>query len=248
MNVLILAAGYATRLYPLTLNKAKPLLEIAGKPMIERIVEQLEGVSGLGTIYVVTNAKFATQFEDWAQRFQQAHPKMPIKVINDGSTSDEDKLGAIGDINLVLTKANLSQDDLIVIAGDNLFTDPLDGFVSYTRGKEAVVAVYDVGSREAMKKYASVTLDKQGVITKFQEKPQNPESTLAALALYYYSRNVLPLINEYIVQGNNPDQPGRFLEWLYTRKPVNTFQIKGRWLDIGSKETLEDADRLFRGA
>ncbi len=248
MNVLILAAGYATRLYPLTLNKAKPLLEIAGKPMIERIIEQLGAVSDLGTIYVVTNAKFAAQFEDWANGLQKRSPNMRIKVINDGSTSDGDKLGAIGDLNLVVTKAGLEAEDLIVIAGDNLFTDPLDGFVRFARGKEAVVAVFDVGSLEAMKKYASVTLNDAGVITRFQEKPQNPESTLAALALYYYSRNVLPLIPKYLSEGNNPDQPGRFLEWLYTRKPVNTFEIKGQWLDIGSKETLEEADRLFRKA
>jgi glucose-1-phosphate thymidylyltransferase len=246
MNVLILAAGYATRLYPLTLNKAKPLLEVAGKPMIERIIEQLGSVSDLGTVYVVTNAKFAAQFEDWSKRLQTQSAGLQIKVINDGSTSDSDKLGAIGDINLVVAKAGLASDDLVVIAGDNLFTDPLDGFVNYARGKEAVVAVFDVGSREAMKKYASVTLNDTGVITRFQEKPQNPESTLAALALYYYSRGVLPLIQTYISEGNNPDQPGRFLEWLYTRKPVNTFQIKGQWLDIGSKETLEEADRLFR--
>lgn len=248
MNVLILAAGYATRLYPLTLNKAKPLLEIAGKPMIERIIEQLDAVSDLGTIYVVTNAKFAAQFEDWAHRLQMQSTKLRIKIINDGSTSDDDKLGAIGDINLVVTKVNLANDDLVVIAGDNLFTDPLDGFVNYARGKEAVVAVFDVGSREAMKKYASVNLNDGGVITRFQEKPQNPESTLAALALYYYSRNVLPFIQKYLSEGNNPDQPGRFLEWLYTRKPVNTFEIKGQWLDIGSKETLEEADRMFRNA
>jgi len=248
MNVLILAAGYATRLYPLTLNKAKPLLEIAGKPMIERIIEQLGAVPDLGTIYVVTNAKFAAQFEDWANRLQKQSPETRIKIINDGSTNDADKLGAIGDINLVVTKAGLGDEDLIVIAGDNLFTEPLGSFVKYTRGKEAVVAVFDVGSLEAMKKYASVTLNDSGVITRFQEKPQNPESTLAALALYYYSRTVLPFIQNYLSEGNNPDQPGRFLEWLYTRKPVNTFEIKGQWLDIGSKETLEEADRLFRKA
>jgi glucose-1-phosphate thymidylyltransferase len=248
MNVLILAAGYATRLYPLTLNKAKPLLEIAGKPMIERIIEQLGSVSDLGIIYVVTNAKFAAQFEEWAKQLHERSPKVHISVINDGSTSDDDKLGAIGDINLAVTKEGLANQDLLVIAGDNLFTDPLDSFVNYAQDKEAVVAVFDVGNREAMKKYASVTLDDGGVITRFQEKPQNPESTLAALALYYYSRRILPLIQKYLSEGNNPDQPGRFLEWLYTRKPVNTFEIKGGWLDIGSKETLEEADRLFRGA
>ena len=246
MNVLVLAAGYATRLYPLTLNKAKPLLEVAGKPMIERIIDQLSGSREVKAIYVVTNNKFAAQFEQWAEKLRKYGNRFDLRIINDESTSDDDKLGAIGDIDLVLRKAHLASDDLIVIAGDNLFTEPLDGFVRFARGKQAAVAIYDVGDRELMKKYASVVLDGNGVITHFEEKPANPQSTLAALALYYYSRDVLPLVGTYLKEGNNPDQPGRFLQWLYTRRPIHTFQIKGKWLDIGSKETLEAADKLFR--
>lgn len=245
MNVLILAAGYATRLYPLTLNKAKPLLAVAGKPIIEWVVDNLASVPNLGTIYVVTNDKFAKDFKAWADSYQKRQPNRQFKIINDGSTSDDDKLGAIGDINLVLTREELAKDDLLVVAGDNLFSEALDGFVNFAKGTEATVAVYDVGDLEAMKKYASVTLDEKGVITEFEEKPQKPKSTLAAIALYYYSRNVLPLVTTYLAAGNNPDQPGRFLQWLYRRKPINTFQIKGKWLDIGSKETLEQADKIF---
>ena len=108
-----------------------------------------------------------------------------------------------------------------------------------------MVAVHDVGDLEAMKKYGAVTVDADGVITHFEEKPEKPKSTLAAVALYYYSRDVLPLLTTYLAAGNNPDQPGRFLQWLYTRKPVKTYQIKGRWLDIGSKGTLEEANEIF---
>src|SRR6202035_4485592 len=104
------------------------------------------------------------------------------------------------------------------------------------------------GNLEAMKKYGTVTVDKNGVITNFEEKPDKPKSTLAAVALYYYSREVLPLFTTYLAAGNNPDQPGLFLQWLYTRKPVNTFEIKGRWLDIGSKETLAEADKISQVA
>ncbi len=247
MNVLILAAGYATRLYPLTLNKAKPLLEVAGKPMIERITDQLSAAPEIKTIYVVTNAKFATQFQEWADKLNKSGRSASLNIINDGSTSDEDKLGAIGDMNLVLQKHGLVKDDLLVIAGDNLFTEPLNGFVEFAKDKAAAVAIYDVGDREQMKKYASVTLDAKGVITHFEEKPANPQSTLAALALYFYSRDVLPLVATYLNEGNNADQPGRFLQWLYTRRPIHTYQIQGKWLDIGSKETLEAADTLFRG-
>lgn len=247
MNALILAAGYATRLYPLTLNKAKPLLEVAGKPMIQWVVDNLAPVPELETIFIVTNAKFASDFQAWADRYQDRQSKLKFKIINDGSTSDDDKLGAIGDINLVLTRENLLANDLLVIAGDNLFSEPLNRFVDYAKQAEATVALYDVADLEAMKKYAAVTVDAKGVITHFEEKPKEPKSTLAAIALYYYSRDVLPLFTTYIAAGNNPDQPGRFLQWLYLRKPVKTFQITGKWLDIGSKETLEEANKIFAG-
>ena len=246
MNALILAAGYATRLYPLTLNKAKPLLDVGGKPIIEWLFDNLSSISDLRTVYIVTNNKFANDFEHWASAYQKNHPELEIKTVNDGSTSDDDKLGAIGDINLVLTRENLTGDDLVVVAGDNLFDQPLVDFVNVAKKSFATVAIHDVGDLEAMKKYGTVTIDNKGVITSFEEKPKEPKSTLAAVALYYYSREALPLFTTYLAAGNNPDQPGLFLQWLYTRKPVGTFEIKGRWLDIGSKETLANADKIFR--
>lgn len=245
MNALILAAGYATRLYPLTLNKAKPLLPVGGKPIIEWLADHLVELDDLETIFIVTNAKFAKDFQAWADDYQRRHPKAQFKIINDGSTDDANKLGAIGDINLVLARENLMVSDLLVLAGDNLFSEPLEGFVRFARNTEATVALYDVGDVEAMKKYACVTTDASGVITAFEEKPPKPTTTLAAIALYYYSRGLLPLFVTYLASGNNPDQPGRFLQWLYLRKPVKTFEIKGQWLDIGSKETLETADKMF---
>ena len=245
MNVLILAAGYATRLYPLTLKKAKPLLDVGGKPMIEWVLDNLADVPDITAVYVVTNAKFAAAFQEWADDYTRRNPRIAIKIVNDGSSSDDDKLGAIGDINLVLTRENLAGDDLLIVAGDNLFTEPLTNFVAFARGKPATVGVYDVGDREAIKKYGMVEIDSHGVITHFEEKPSEPKTTLAAIALYFYARELLPLFTTYIAAGNNPDQPGRFLQWLYQRKPVHTFQITGRWLDIGSKETLEQANKTF---
>ena len=245
MNVLILAAGYATRLYPLTLNKAKPLLEVGGKPIIEWLVDNLGGIHGLETIYVVTNDKFTADFRAWSQAYQKRHPEFKFKVINDGSTSDGDKLGAIGDINFVATHENLSRSGLLIAAGDNLFTSSLTDFVAYASSTDVTVAVYDVGDIEAIKKYGNIAVDAEGIITRFEEKPQKPHGTLAAIALYYYSPAVLSLLTTYLAAGNNADQPGRFVQWLYTRKPVKTFQLKGHWLDIGSKETLENADRML---
>ena len=245
MNTLILAAGYATRLYPLTLDKAKPLLVVGGKPIIEWVVDNLVGVPDLETIYVVTNDKFAADFEAWSKRYQKQHSGFKFKIINDGSTSDEDKLGAIGDMNLVVTRENLGQSSLLIIAGDNLFTESLANFVNCARGTDATVAVYDVGDLEAIKKYGNITVDAEGIITRFEEKPRKPQGTLAAIALYYYSPAVLSLLTTYLATGNNADQPGRFVQWLYTRKPVKTIEIKGKWLDIGSKETLENADKIL---
>jgi glucose-1-phosphate thymidylyltransferase len=245
MNALILAAGYATRLYPLTLNRAKPLLVVGGKPIIEWVVDNLAGVPDLETIYIVTNDKFAADFEEWSSHYQAAHPEFRFKIVNDGSTSDKDKLGAIGDINFVVTRESLSQSGLLVIAGDNLFTESLANFVERARETDATVAVYDVGDLEAIKKYGNITVDAEGIITRFEEKPKKPQGTLAAIALYYYSPAVLSLLTTYLAAGNNPDQPGRFVQWLYTHKPIKTFEIKGNWLDIGSKETLENADAIL---
>jgi glucose-1-phosphate thymidylyltransferase len=246
MNALVLAAGYATRLYPLTLNKAKPLLEVAGKPIIEWLVDNLGNVPGLETIYVVTNDKFAADFQAWADAYKdRQQSNLRIKIINDGSRSDDDKLGAIGDINLVITQQNLVTEDLLVIAGDNLFDESLANFVEQARGALAAVAVHDVGNLEAMKKYGAIMRSADGTVTHCEEKPEKPKSTLAAMALYYYSRDVLPMFAIYLAAGNNPDQPGRFLQWLYTRKPVKAVELKGQWLDIGSKETLEKASEIF---
>ena len=245
MNALILAAGYATRLYPLTLNKAKPLLVVGGKPIVEWVVDNLRDVPDLEMIYVATNDKFAGDFQAWSERYQSRHPQFKFKIVNDGSKSDEDKLGAIGDINFVVTRESLTRSSLLIIAGDNLFTESLEGFVVCAKETEATVAVYDVGDAEAIKKYGNIAVDADGFITRFEEKPEKPQGTLAAIALYYYSPAVLSLLTTYLATGNNPDQPGRFVQWLYTRKPVKTFQIKGNWLDIGSKETLENADKIL---
>ncbi|MDQ6808543.1 MAG: nucleotidyltransferase family protein [Verrucomicrobiota bacterium] len=245
MNVLILAAGYATRLYPLTRKKAKPLLEVAGKPMIEWVLDNLGPVAEIDTIYIVTNNKFASDFQAWADGYKSRNPHRQFKIINDGSTDDSDKLGAIGDINLVITRETLADKDLIIVAGDNLFSEALTDFVTAARGSEATLATYDVGDLEAIKKYNNITTDAEGVITEFEEKPSKPKSTLTGIALYYFSRAVIPLFTTYLAAGNNPDQPGRFIQWLYTRKPVKTFQVRGTWFDIGSKETLEEANKIF---
>ena len=241
MKALILAAGYATRLYPLTLERPKHLLEVGGRPLLERLLEQLP-LDELETVYVVTNAKFAPRFREWAAAQSVASA---IDVIDDGTTSDEDKLGAIGDLDLVINTKEI-HDDLLVAAGDSLFTERLDGFVRFAQEREgAAVAVYDVGELEAIKRLSSIGVDGDSRVISCEEKPERPTSTLAGIALYYYPRAVLPLVGQYLAQGNNPDQPGRFVEWLYPRVPVYAWRVPGRWFDVGSKETLAEADRAF---
>lgn len=248
MNVIILAAGYATRLYPLTLTQPKPLLPVAGKPMIEYVLDNLSGIDGIDRIYVVTNSKFAGHFQKWADGYGGSKKKLHFTIVNDGSTDDSNKLGAIGDLHLVITRENVT-DDVIVVAGDNLFSNELSEFGRYCREKQApVLAVYDVGELEEIKKYNSITIDPAGRITFFEEKPKQPTSTLTGIALYYYPKSVLPLIRQYVAEGNNPDQPGRLVQWLYPRVPFYTWKVPGLWYDIGSKETLEEANKIFANA
>jgi glucose-1-phosphate thymidylyltransferase len=246
MNILILAAGYATRLYPLTENRAKPLLDVAGKPMMEWVIDNLAPIPGISKVFVVTNNKFAKHFEQWAAGYNQTHAKLAFEIVNDGSTSDADKLGAIGDLNYVIQKHGIENEDLLVVAGDNLFSESLEGFGAHARAKNApVLGIYDVHSRDEAKKYGVVALNDEGVITSFVEKPAEPPTSLIGIALYYYPKQVVPLIRQYLAEGNNPDQPGRLIQWLYPRTPVHTWSVPGTWFDVGSKETLEQANQIF---
>jgi glucose-1-phosphate thymidylyltransferase len=243
MKVIILAAGYATRLYPLTLTCPKPLLPVAGKPMMEYVLDNLAPIGGIDRVYVVTNAKFAGHFQQWADAYRGT--PLHFTIVNDGSTDDTNKLGAIGDTHYVLQTQHMD-DDLIVVAGDNLFSQKLDAFGRLCRERNApVLALYDVGDLEQIKKYNSISTDAAGRITFFEEKPKQPKSTLTGIALYFYPRQTLPLIRQYIAEGNNPDQPGRLVQWLYPRTPFYTWTVPGLWFDIGSKETLEEANRVF---
>jgi glucose-1-phosphate thymidylyltransferase len=236
VKAIVLAAGYATRLYPLTLDTPKPLLEVGGRPMVDYVLDALR-TADVDEVYVVTNAKFASHFASWAPA--------GVTVIDDGTTSETDRLGAIGDIGFVLGQTGLD-DDLIVIAGDNLFTVGIGEFSGLGREKDApVLAVHDMGPDADMSQYNTTEFDAEGRITFFEEKPRNATSTLAGTALYFYPRRTLPLIREYLAEGNNPDQPGRLVEWLYTRTPCYVWEIPGDWYDIGSRDQLEAARAEF---
>jgi glucose-1-phosphate thymidylyltransferase len=240
MKLLVLAAGYATRLYPLTLDRPKALLPVAGRPMLEHVLAALAPIPELDGTYVVTNSKFAGHFSDW-----ERGSAWDAVVIDDGTRDDETKRGAIGDIAFVLGREQLD-DDLIVVAGDNLFSEPLGGFGDAIRARRApTLAVFDVGDLEAIKQYNAIEIDAHGRIAFFEEKPAHPKSTLTGIALYFYPRETLSLVGRYVDEGNNPDQPGRLIQWLYPRIDCYTWQVPGIWYDIGSAESLAEADRVF---
>ena len=243
MKAVVLAAGYATRLYPLTLDRPKALLSVGGRPMLDRLLEQLEGVDGLDEVYVVTNSKFAGAFRDWAA----GRSGLPVRIVDDGTVDEESRLGAIGDLELTIREAGLD-DDLLVLAGDNLFSESIGPFPAFALGRGgAALGVYDVGDFDTIRRYAVIELDGDDRVTLLEEKPDEPRSTLAGIALYFYPRSVLRLVTEYLAEGNNPDQPGRLVQWLYPRTPVYGWRVPGRWYDVGSKETLAEADRAFGG-
>lgn len=242
MKALILAAGYATRLYPLTRTVAKPLLPLAGRPMIDHLLERIREADAIDEVHVVTNHKFAASFAEWAAT-------RDVVVHDDGTTSEEDRLGAIGDIRFVVERAGIA-DDLLVVAGDNLFDYSLGDFAGWWRGKgvASAVVLYDVGDLELVKKYANVELDEDGRLASFVEKPERPTSTLVATAAYLYHRDHVRLVRTYLDEGNAPDQPGRLVAWLVPRVPVYGWPADGDWRDIGDAAQLLDADNHLRRA
>lgn len=239
MKALILAAGYATRLYPLTIDTPKALLEVGGRPLLDWICDKIDEVGPVDAIHVVTNHRFAETFEHWAGG------RPGVVIHDDGTLSNDDRLGAIGDIAFVVNHSGID-DDLLVLAGDNLFAAGIEGFVAEGRRHGApVLAVHDVGDPELMLQYNTVEADADGRITYFEEKPVRARSTLAGIALYWYPRAALRLVQRYLDEGNNPDQPGRLIEWLYPRTPVYVWELQGDWYDIGTPEQLEQARAEF---
>jgi len=236
---LILAAGYATRLQPLTDAVPKQLLPVGGRPMVDWILDKVRA-AGIGDVHLVTNARFADQFDRWAAG-------KDVHVHDDGTTSNDDRLGAIGDIRFVQERAELD-DDLLVIAGDNLFDYSLADYVGFWRGKDgaSALAVHDVRNVELARKYGIVGVDADDRIVAFVEKPEHPPSTLAATATYLYTREHAALIPAYLEEGNPPDQPGNYVAWLHRREPVYAYRFAGGWWDIGDAGQLLEADNMMR--
>lgn len=241
MKVVILAAGYATRLWPLTLDKPKPLLPVAGKPMIEYIIDRIKNEKAISDIYVVTNTKFVKHFTQWKKTYSC---KKKISVVDDKMKSLKDKRGSIGDIIYTIDNKKIKTDTL-VIAGDNIFDFSLGDFIKQSQKKSpnATIGLFDVGNKRLAKEYGIVAVDKERKITSFKEKPKNPKSTLAAMCLYYFPKEKLRLIKKYKTDGNPLDLAGSFIKWLSKNEDVYAHTFKGIWLDIGDKSSLKRAQK-----
>ena len=239
MRALILAAGYATRLAPLTDSIAKQLLPIGGRPMMDWVCDKLDEVTD--DIHVVTNSRFAGDFERWAEG------RGDVQVHDDGTASNDDRLGAIGDIAFVLGRTG-TDDDLLVIAGDNLFDFSLAEFASFweAKGEASALAVYDCQDLELATHYGVVDVGEDDRLVGFEEKPSEPRTTLVATATYLYHRQHLPMVATYMGEGNPPDQPGRLVAWLSEREPVYAYRFQGAWYDIGNRDQLLEADNRWR--
>jgi len=243
MKALILAAGYATRLYPLTLNIPKPLLMVGKKRIIEHILDKLNLVDNLSEVFVVTNQKFYENFCDWAKKYSF---KCPIKIINDKTTNNDNRLGAIADIELVIKEKNIN-DDLIVLGGDNLFDFELRDFVEFAKSKQAVcIAVHDVKDKNKAKLYGIVDISGDSKIINFLEKPQEPPSTLASTCIYFFPKDTVKFIPQYVKENvSKKDAPGYYIAWVSSKHIAYAYSFKGDWYDIGDIESLKHVQKKY---
>lgn len=242
MKAIILVAGYATRLYPLTLNMPKALLPINKKPIIDYIVGEIDTVDAIDEIFVVSNHKFAKQFDDWASNHQS---KKMISVLDDGTETEETRRGAIGDILFTIKEKNID-DEVMIIAGDTFFTYSLKEYYNFYKSKQKdAVCVKIVEDKELIKQYGVALLDENDKIIDIEEKPQAPKSNTAVFANYIYTKDTVRLFETYIEEGNKPDAPGYFLEWLYNRKDVYGFKFDAECYDIGTPSSYEEVCKLY---
>jgi len=241
VKALILAAGYATRLYPLTKEFPKPLLKVRGRPMINYIADKVSGIADVDEIIVVTNSKFCKDFLSWAKSFKCGKK---IRIVDDLTKNLSDRRGAVGDMKFALDKVKI-KDDLLVVGGDNLITDGLNKFINFARKAAGPsVGVYDIKHKREAANYGVVKLDRFKRIADFKEKPKKPASTLVAMCLYYFPRESLGLLKEYIQENKGKlDATGFYIDWLRNRVPVYGFVFRGTWYDIGDRKFYNRANK-----
>ena len=238
MDAVVLAGGYATRLWPITKHRPKMFLPVGDGTVIDRIFQALEDDERIETVYVSTNERFADDFRDHLAASDFEKPQLSIEE----TTAESEKFGVIGAMAQLVDREGVD-DDLLVIAGDNLISFEISDFIDFFEAKgSTAIAAYDVGSRELAKSYGLVELEGDEVVN-FQEKPEDPKSTLVSIATYAYPAETLPLLEEYLAGDNNPDEPGWFVQWLQERDSVYAYTFDGAWFDIGTPESYLEAVR-----
>lgn len=239
-----MAAGYATRLYPITKEYPKPLLTVNNKPIIDYIVDKLKKINEIDEIIVVTNSRFISQFRKWSRglRIQKS-----VTLVDDLTKDNATRLGAIGDMDFAIRRVRIN-DDLLVIGGDNLFDGDLDDFLYFAKDKHIypVIGAYDIGNKDDARKYGVVKLNKENRVIDFKEKPKIPKSTLVAMCLYYFPKHRLKYIKEYLSKESKKyDATGLYIDWLRKKLAVYGFVFFGRWFDIGDHKFYSEAKERF---
>ena len=240
MTSIILAAGYATRMYPLTLNYPKPLLEVGGKKIIDWLIEDLEK-SGVERAVVVSNHKFISQFQAWAEGREN------IIVLDDGSEDNDHRLGAVKDIEFAIEKANID-DDIVVLAGDNVLNFSLSSFIEYGRKrKTSCIMRHEEKDENKLRKTGVIEINEDELVLGMEEKPKEPKSNWAVPPFYYYTKEDKDLIKEGIASGCGTDAPGSFVSWLVKTRPVHAYRMIGERFDVGSIEGYEKIKKEYKG-
>ena len=240
MTCIILAAGYATRMYPLTLNYPKPLLEVGGKKIIDWLIEDLEK-SGVERTVVVSNHKFISQFQAWAEGREN------IIVLDDGSEDNDHRLGAVKDIEFAIEEANID-DDIVVLAGDNVLNFSLSSFIEYGRKrKTSCIMRHEEKDENKLRKTGVIEINEDELVLNMEEKPKEPKSNWAVPPFYYYTKEDKDLIKEGIASGCGTDAPGSFVSWLVKTRPVHAYRMIGERFDVGSIEGYEKIKKEYKG-
>lgn len=243
MKVLILAAGYGTRLASVAKDTPKPLIPINGRPLIDHILFALKGLHELTEVVVVSNNKFYSQFSAWAQ----THTDVNLRILNDGTNVPEERLGSVGTINFAWGKEEVLS-DWLVIGGDNLFDQNLKDFMGFAQAKSPAVTIgaYDIHDKQAANKFGVISLNNDAKVVSFEEKPVNPRSSLITMCLYYFPKSSIGYMKEYVALSKALDAAGSYIKWLAENKDVYGFKFTGKWYDIGSVEALQEAQKNFK--
>ena len=241
MKAIILAAGYATRLYPLTKNTPKALLDIKGTTILDHILEKVEKINEINEIVIVSNNKFYSNFLNWKKTYKG---KCLVTILNDNTNSNEDRLGAIGDINFAIETKKINE-DIIILASDNYFSFELTNLYEYYKEKnsDCITGTYADEELLAQKRFAVAKIDNTDQVIDLEEKPDNPKSNIIAYAIYIYKKETLPLFKEYLNEGNSKDAPGNFPSWLHKKKPIYCYKFTGSCIDIGTVEAYNNINK-----